>query len=69
MQKRFFKLCSVFMVLILLANMLPLRIFAEAFQASLSNADISVVAPEVTTSEAAYVVDELVEKRTEFSNW
>lgn len=71
MQKRFFKLCSVFMVLILLANMLPMSVFAEAFRESLVEEIITVPEAEAETETAlakdAYIVDELVEKRTEFS--
>ena len=65
MKNRFFRLCSTILVLALLVNMLPTSIFAEAFEEQLTMQDS--VSLEPIASEKAYVVEELTNKRTEYT--
>lgn len=65
MKNRFFSICSIVLVLVLLINMLPMSVFAEEYR------DIFSAAPEETeesidTSDVE-IVEELSEKRTEYT--
>ncbi len=65
MKTRFFRLCSILLVMVLLVNMLPMSVFAEEYRESLS------VTPEISTENVdtsdARIVEEIVDKRTEYS--
>ena len=67
MRKLWFKLCSLLLVAVLLANMLPLQTFAE----QLNTEDMSLVNPGADTSEketaTGKIVEELTDKRTEYT--
>ena len=67
MRKLWFKLCSLLLVAVLLANMLPLQTFAE----QLNTEDMSLVNPSADTSEketaTGKIVEELTDKRTEYT--
>ena len=65
-MKQFLKLCSLVLVLAMLANMLPMSILAEEFKGSLS-ADTEVVLQPQEAAEPAAVVAELTDKRTEYT--
>ena len=69
MEKHFIKTCSILLVIVLLANMLPMSIFAEKFQESITNTETATedsVAEEVVP-EDVHVVTEITENRTEYS--
>lgn len=61
MLKRFLNLCSVFLVLALLVNMVPVTVFAQDFDGEMSTTDMDA------SSSDAYVLGEVVESRTEYS--
>ena len=67
MQTRFFKLTSLFLVLVLLVNMLPMSVFAQELQTQQQSAGETAAPPGSTEATEAYVVEEVREKRTEFS--
>ena len=73
-MKQFFRVCSIGLVLTMLINMLPMSVFAEDFQASLTdteatteNTAVEETTTEEITPEDAYVVSEITENRTEYS--
>ena len=65
MKKLFFRICSTILVIVLLVNMLPMSIFAEAFKEGLTTQET------VSTSQMqeldAHVVAELTDKRTQYA--
>lgn len=65
MKNKFLKLCSTLLVLALLVNMLPMSIFAEELNHSLTADSEAVLQPEA--AEPAEVVAELTEKRTQYT--
>ena len=67
MKNGFLKICSMLLVLVLLANMLPLQVFAQ--QLNTGKTEPIVTAPEPAADESATdrVIAEIKEKRTEFS--
>ena len=67
MKNGFMKLCSIVLVLILLANMLPLQVFAQ--QLNTGKTEPLAAAPEPVEEEdtSDRVIAEIKEKRTEFS--
>ena len=69
MKKKILQLISTFLVLVLLANMLPLQIFAENLQTEA--ADLTTETDKTITQplapEEATVVAEITENRTEYS--
>ena len=71
MKKKILQLISTFLVLVLLANMLPLQIFAENLQTEAAEITPEAVTEEVTPEtippEKATVVAEITENRTEYS--
>ncbi|MBE5869631.1 MAG: DNRLRE domain-containing protein, partial [Lachnospiraceae bacterium] len=74
MQRTLFRSLSLFLVLVLLTNMLPMSIFAAELQQSAAEQQESTeqvqATEEVTqsmTPSEAYVVQEISEKRTEYS--
>lgn len=67
MKKMFLKLCSSLLCLILLANMLPMSIFAEEFQQAIAQEATTPVTDEILSTEPMEIVNELPEKRTEYA--
>jgi len=65
MENRFIKLLSMFLVVVLLINMLPMSIFAEEFREQLTMQDS--VSLEKIEAEDTYVVSELTDKRTQYT--
>ena len=65
MENRFIKLLSMFLVVVLLINMLPMSIFAEEFREQLTMQDS--VSLEKTEAGDTYVVSELTDKRTQYT--
>ncbi len=63
MKKRFLRVCSMILIIVLLINMLPMGVFAEAFREAVADAE----ALKTLTPQSVQVVDEIVERRTEFS--
>ena len=66
MKSRFFRVCSLVLVLVLLANMLPMQILAEEYRETLSTATAEETQP-LPADSTAHIVDEIEEKRTEFT--
>ena len=67
MKKRFFSICSMFLILVMLLNMLPMSVFAEEFQETHADTEEATENEQVSEASEAYVVDEIIENRTEFS--
>ena len=70
MKHKFLRLCSIVLVLTLICNMLPLQIFAEEFQELLSSDPVQtapITEGETEALEKGYIIDEVEEKRTEYS--
>ena len=65
MKNGFMKLCSIFLVLILLVNMLPLQVFAQ--QLNTGKTEPIAPAPSGEENTEDRVIAEIKEKRTEFS--
>ena len=67
MRKMLLKTCSLLLVIVLLANMLPLQIFAE----QLNTEELSPITPSTNISEqetvSGQIVEELTDKRTEYT--
>ena len=61
MLKRFLRLCSIILSLVMLVNMLPLNAVAEEYFSA--TADSTAKAP----ASGVRIVEEIVENRTEFS--
>ena len=67
MKNIFLKLCSLILVTVLLANMLPVSALAEKFRETVANTETREEALQSVTAEDAYVVDEIEENRTEYT--
>ena len=67
MYKLWLKTCSVAIILALLINMLPMGVFAQEFQESLSATEQAEMVKPEESAEEAYIVKEVTENRTEFS--
>ena len=67
MKNRFLKLCSMFLVLVLLVNMLPLQVFAQQLNTGKEEQSVTEVLPAETETSSDRIVTELVHKRTEYS--
>ena len=71
MKKKFLKNCSVFLILVLLMNMLPISVWAEketeTVAAELIAENAADELPQAEDLEQAYILQEIVEKRTETS--
>ena len=67
MRKIWFKLCSFLLVIVLLANMLPLQAFAE----QLNTEELELSTPNTDLAEketvSGKIVEEMTDKRTEFT--
>ena len=66
MKKVFLKSCSLILSLVLLVNMLPMSVFAEEFREAAQSSKAEVNTQEAVTEEAAYIVEEIAERRTEY---
>ena len=69
MRKLWLRICSLLLVVVMTANLLPLSIFAEEYHSSNTTAtatEAAETAQPAATSEAK-IVAEIVESRTEFS--
>ena len=62
MRNKFLRICSMLLVLALLVGMLPGEALAEAYQAAASETDLTA-----STTAQARIVEEVEEKRTEFT--
>ena len=75
MQKLWFRLCSMLLVVVMVANMLPLTAWAEEYQQtssgeSMVGSEMTVETTQISVNDViaeAKVVGEVVENRTEYS--
>lgn len=69
MNKTFMRFCSMLLTIIMVINLLPINILATEIQESIDARDINVevVHTESTGMEDAYIVEEVIDGRTEFS--
>ena len=72
MQKTWLKLCSMFLVIVMVFNMLPMTVWAEEYQEMTSSnvGDLSSASTETDTDPViaeAQIVGEVIENRTEYS--
>lgn len=65
MTNRFMRLCSLLLVAVLLANMLPMGSLAQEYRESLT-ADSEVTKQETVTAKTE-ITEEVISKRSEFS--
>ena len=67
MKNGFMKICSIFLVLILLVNMLPLQVFAQQLNTGKTDPIVTAPVPADKDIIADRVIAEIKQKRTEFS--
>ena len=69
MNKTFMRFCSMLLTFVMVINLLPINILATEIQESIDARDmnVEVVHTESTGMEDAYIVEEVIDGRTEFS--
>ena len=67
MKKQFLRICSTILIIVLLANMLPMSIFAEEFRESLITEMKPDETLEMTTQSDVQIVSEIPSKRTQYT--